>query len=107
MGGGSCFMPGPQAWVGCAAGRLGPAVQGKCGNRRRPAGSRREDTPIDTDLSQERGADPQVLGDHVKAEEVPVDPSPGHGQAVHILVLLGSFPEQILQVCFLGAEMEQ
>ena len=66
-----------------------------------------EDTPTDTDLGQERGLDPQVLGDHVKAEEVPVNPSPRHGQAVHILVLLSSFPEQILEVCFLGADMEQ
>lgn len=46
------------------------------------------DTPINrTDLSQERGADPQVLGDHVQAEEVPVNASPCHGQAVHVLVL--------------------
>lgn len=55
-----------------------------------------------TDLSQERRADPQVLGDHVEAEEVPVNPSPRHGQAVHILVLFRSFPEEILEVCFLG-----
>lgn len=62
-----------------------------------------EDTPINnTDLSQERGVDPQVLRDHVKAEEVPVDPMSRHGQAVHILVLLRSFPEEILEVCFLG-----
>lgn len=32
---------------------------------------------------------------------MPVDPCPGHGQAVHILVLLSSFLEQISQVCFL------
>ena len=63
-----------------------------------------EDTPTNNaDLSQERGADPQVLGDHIKAEEVPVYPSPCHGQAVHILVFLGSFPEEILEVCFLGS----
>lgn len=50
---------------------------------------RTEDTPIDNaDLSQERGADPQILGDQVKAEEVPVYPSPRHGQTVHVLVFL-------------------
>ena len=48
-----------------------------------------EDTPVDNaDLSQERGADPQVLGDQVKAEEVPVYPGARHGQAVHVLVFL-------------------
>lgn len=48
-----------------------------------------EDTPINNaDLSQERGADAQVLGDQVKAEEVPVYPRPRHGQAVHVLVFL-------------------
>lgn len=49
----------------------------------------RGDTPVNNaDLSQERGADPQVLGDQVKAEEVPVYPTPCHGQAVHVLVFL-------------------
>lgn len=70
-------------------------------------GLRTEGTPINTDLSQERGADPQELGNHVKAEEVPVNASPCHGQAARILVLLSRFPEQILEVCFLGAETEQ
>lgn len=66
-----------------------------------------EDTPINnTDLSQERRADPQVLGDHIKAEEVPVDASPRHGQAVHVLVLLRGFSEEILEVCFLGGRSE-
>lgn len=49
----------------------------------------RGDTPVNNaDLSQERGVDPQVLGDQVKAEEVPVYPTPCHGQAVHVLVFL-------------------
>lgn len=54
-----------------------------------------------TDLSQERGIDTQVLGDQVEAEEVSVDASAGHGQAVHVLVLLRSLPKEILEVGFL------
>lgn len=62
------------------SGKPGPALQEAVGTG---------DTPINTtDLSQERGADAQVLGDHVQAEEVPVDASPCHGEAVHVLVLL-------------------
>ena len=69
-----------------------------------PRAGLRTDMPVHTDLSQERGFNSQVLGDHIKAEEVPVNPRPCHGQAVHILVLLSSLPEQTLEVFVLGAE---
>lgn len=69
-----------------------------------PRAGLRTDMPVHTDLSQERGLDSQVLGDHVKAEEVPVDARPCHGQAVHVLVLLSSLPEQTPEVFVLGAE---
>lgn len=72
---------------------------------RAAAGQGTGDTATDhADLSQERGADPQVLGDHIEAEEVPVYASPCHRQAVHILVFLGSLPEEVSEVSFLGGQ---
>lgn len=104
--GGSRSVSEPQVCVGRGAGQLAPPLQdsfkgaGRTENRPRPAGTA---TPIkSTDLSQEGGADPQVLGDHVEAEEVSVNASTRHGQAVHVLVLLRGFPEETLEVCFLG-----
>lgn len=46
-------------------------------------------------LGQEGGVQPQVAGDDVEAEEVPVDAIPGHGQAVEVLVFVGCFPEEL------------
>lgn len=104
--GGSRSVSEPQVCVGRGAGQLAPPLQdsfkgaGRTENRPRPAGTA---TPIkSTDLSQEGGADPQVLGDHIEAEEVSVNASTRHGQAVHVLVLLRGFPEETLEVCFLG-----
>lgn len=37
---------------------------------------------------QEGGLDGEILGHHIKAEEVAVNPSAGHRQAVQVLVLL-------------------
>jgi len=43
----------------------------------------------------------QVFGHHVQAEEMPVDPAPGHGQSVQVLVPLGGQLEETpaLVVC--------
>lgn len=46
-------------------------------------------------LLQERGVDREVLGHHVEAEEVAVDPRAGHRQAVQKLMLLRRDPEQL------------
>ena len=45
-------------------------------------------------LLQERGVDREVLGDHIEAEEVAVDPCAGHCQAVQKLMLLRRDLEQ-------------
>lgn len=42
---------------------------------------------------QERGLDSQILGHHVKAEEMAVDPRAGHRETVQVLVLVGCDPE--------------
>lgn len=106
----SLCHPTSQAWWGAGweSRPRPPGLQG-----RRPFGTQAEthreavgteDTAVSsTDLSQEGGVDAQVFGDQVEAEEVSVDPRARHGQAVHVLVLLRGFPEEVLQVRFLGA----
>lgn len=47
-----------------------------------------------THFLQERGLDGEILGHHVKAEEMAVNPRAGHREAVHMLVLLGRDLEQ-------------
>lgn len=59
------------------------------------------------DLFQERGLHGKVLGDHIEAEEVAVDASAGHGQAVHVLMLLTRClkqPELLLRLKDKGQE---
>lgn len=45
-------------------------------------------------LLEKRRLDSQVFGDHIEAEEMPVDARTGHGQLVEILVFLSSFTQQ-------------
>lgn len=47
-------------------------------------------------LGQEGRLHAQVPRHHVEAEEVAVDAGAGHGQAIHVLVLLGRQPEEPL-----------
>lgn len=47
-----------------------------------------------THFLQERGLHGEILGHHVKAEEMAVDPGAGHREAVQMLVLLGCDLEQ-------------
>lgn len=54
----------------------------------------RAGTGARTHFLQERGLDSEILGHHVKAEEVAVNPGAGHREAVHMLVLLGCHLEQ-------------
>lgn len=46
-------------------------------------------------LLQERGVNCEILGYHIEAEEVAVDAGARHGEAVHVLVLLTSYLEQL------------
>lgn len=68
-------------------------------------GAARAPAPARAHLGQEGGLHPQVAGHHVEAEEVSVDAGPGHGQAVHVLVLFSRQLEEPLALCSLQREL--
>lgn len=52
-------------------------------------------------LFEKRRVDAKVFGHNVETEEVAVDPGASHGQAVHVLMLVGSSPKQGQPLCVL------
>lgn len=58
-----------------------------------------EELPVKaTYFLEERRIYSQVLGDDIEAEEVAVDASPGHGEAVQELVFGSCLPEELQRV---------
>lgn len=60
-----------------------------------------------SDLFEERRVDVEIFGHDVQTQEMSVDARTGHGQAIHVLVLICCFPKQSKSLGILTEDTNQ